>query len=182
MKNLQKIKIKLITNGVNFEPKALRYLYKNFGEKFYNDDYVTTTGIMIELGYNYYITSHINNKSSFKIILEQNNFVLTQKNFKQPIKIWHPWTCMTKNIDQKTYNLLKSNMAASHFDRVRISPIKGCNNHCAFCSMNAIKYQKNSIEDLETCLKYFLKDNSNSYLNYWRQPETKRFRIFNRSI
>lgn len=31
MKNLQKIKIKLITNGVNFEPKALRYLYKNFG-------------------------------------------------------------------------------------------------------------------------------------------------------
>lgn len=159
MKNLQKIKIKLITNGVNFEPKALRYLYKNFGEKFYNDDYVTTTGIMIELGYNYYITSHINNKSSFKIILEQNNFMLTQKNFKQPIKIWQPWACMTKNIDQKTYNLLKSNMAASHFDRVRISPIKGCNNHCAFCSMNAIKYQKNSIEDLETCLKYFLKDN-----------------------
>ena len=56
MKNLQKIKINLMTNGVDIENKALKYLYKNFGEKFYNDDYITTTGIMIELGNNFYVT------------------------------------------------------------------------------------------------------------------------------
>ena len=45
-----------MTNGVDIENKALKYLYKNFGEKFYNDDYITTTGIMIELGNNFYVT------------------------------------------------------------------------------------------------------------------------------
>ena len=158
MKNLQKLKINLMTNGVNIEDEALKFLYENFGEKFYNDDYVTTTGIMIELGNNFYVTSHINFKSPYKIELEQDNFILTQKKLKRPIKIWEPWSCNAKNIDKKTYNLLKSNIAVSHFDRVRISPINGCNNHCAFCSMNSIKYKKNSIEDIDACLKYLLKD------------------------
>lgn len=158
MKNLQKIKLKLMTNGVNIENDALKYLYKNFGEKFYNDDYITTTGIMIELGNNFYVTSHIDSKSSYKIILEQNNFILKHKKVRKSIKIWQPYPCIAKNVDQNTFELLKSNIAVSHFDRVRISPINGCNNHCAFCSMNSIKYKKNSIKDINTCLKYLLED------------------------
>ncbi len=161
MKNLQKIKINLMTNGVDIEDienKALKYLYKNFGEKFYNDDYITTTGIMIELGNNFYVTSRINSKSSYKIILEQNNFILIQKNLKLPIKIWKPWLCMAENVDKKTFDLLQSNIAVAHFDRVRISPINGCNNHCAFCSMNSIKYKKNSVKDMEICLNSLLND------------------------
>lgn len=156
MKNLQKVKIDLMTDGVNIETSTLNHLKKNFGEKFYNDDYVTTTGIMIELSCNYYVTSRINSNSSYKIILEQNNFILIRKHLKLPIKIWKPWLCTAENIDKKTFDLLQSNIAVSHFDRVRISPINGCNNHCAFCSMNSIKYEKNSIEDIDTCLKYLL--------------------------
>ncbi len=142
-------------NGVKISNKALEYL-QNWG-KFYNDDYVTTTGVMIELNEDWFVTSHLNDNSEYKINLNKNVFVLEENGVELlQIKIWRPSEFMIKNLKNK-FGLI-TNYVNAHFDRVRISPISGCNNHCAFCSMNAIKYKKNSIEEMDLALNVALQD------------------------
>ncbi len=159
MISLKKLKIELMVNGVNIEKDALDYLKKRFGEKFYNDDYVTTTGIMLVLGNNFYVTSDLNKESIYKLTLINNNLILKFNNEEVKVEVWQPIRSYIKNkISKEESKLLSSPIAATHFDRTRISPIGGCNNHCAFCTLNNIKYTKNSIEDLDKCLQVHLKD------------------------
>lgn len=51
-------------SGVCLEKSALSFLIENYGKKFFNDDYVTTTGIMIEMN-GEYLTAHINSDSKY---------------------------------------------------------------------------------------------------------------------
>ena len=57
MNKFTELMIKLMTQGAILEDSAKEFLISNYGKKFYNDDYVTTTGIMMEL-LSGYITVH----------------------------------------------------------------------------------------------------------------------------
>lgn len=155
MINFQTLKIKLMMNGVKISNNALKSL-QTWG-KFYNDDYVTTTGVMIELNQYCFVTVHLNDNSEYKINLNKNDFVLEENGVELfSIKIWRPSEFMVKNTKNE-FGLI-TNFVNAHFDRARISPISGCSNHCAFCSMNTIKYRKNSIEEMDLALKIALQD------------------------
>lgn len=158
MCDLQNTKISLMVNGINIDDKAMQYIKKQFGERYYNNDYVTTTGLMIDLGNNYYVTSRLEKKSSNLLTLNKKRFFLKQGNRTQSVSLWTPWWVKVKNISKKYQKVLDANIVNAHFDRARISPITGCNNHCCFCSQNAEKYKKNSIKDMEKNLKIILKD------------------------
>ena len=152
-----KIKIDLLVNGVQLAPNTKDFLINNYGKKFYNDDYVTTSGVMIEIDENTYVTSHISDNSNYIINLSDNKFLLFFNNvFISEIKIWEPCDYMV-NVKENKYGPI-TKYVNSHFDRSRINPISGCNNHCAFCSMNEIPYRKNTIEQLDLALEESLKD------------------------
>ncbi len=158
MINFKNLKIRLMMNGVSISDEALTILHKTIGEKFYNDDYVTTTGVMIELTEDWYVTVHLNESSEYKIELKSDSLILKENGIELiPIKIWKPSEFMLNN-EKNRFGLL-TDFVNAHFDRARISPISGCNNHCAFCSMNAIRYRKNSIEAMDAALKVALEDN-----------------------
>ena len=152
-----RLKIDLMMNGVSLDEKVKQYLISNFGKKFYNDDYVTTTGIMIEFN-NVFATVHLNNNSKYRIELVGNKLFLTSNSMavSMPINVWKPSDFMVDG--RKNENGLITKFVNAHFDRARINPISGCNNHCAFCSMNEIKYKKNSINEMSLALKEALKD------------------------
>ena len=160
MEEITKLKIDLMMNGVSIDKYVKSYLISEFGEKFYNDDYVTTTGIMVEFDDENYATIHLNIDSKYSVKLIDNKLFLTDDNMliKSPIKVWKP-------LDFRGVHDLKiekdhiTKCVNAHFDRARINPINGCNNHCAFCSMNEIKYKKNSIEEMSFALKEVLNDN-----------------------
>ena len=153
-----KIKIDLMMNGVCLNERVKDYLVLKYGKKFYNDDYVTTTGIMMELNNNVFATVHLNNNSTYKIELINNKLFLTSNSMSinMPINIWNPSDFMAD--DRKNENGLITNYVNAHFDRARLNPISGCNNHCAFCSMNGIQYKRNSINEMSLALKEALKD------------------------
>ena len=148
------LKMHLMTEGVKLDISAKKFLIKNYGEKFYNDDYVTTTGIMVELLAGF-VTVHLNDLSSYEIFYD-NGLYLKIYNEIMQINIWEPADFMINRVENK--NGLISNFVNVHFDRARINPISGCNNSCKFCSMNEISYRRNSIEEIDLALNEALKD------------------------
>ena len=101
MCDLQNTKISLMVNGINIDDKAMQYIKKQFGERYYNNDYVTTTGLMIDLGNNYYVTSRLEKKSSNLLTLNKKRFFLKQGNRTQSVSLWTPWWVKVKNISKK---------------------------------------------------------------------------------
>lgn len=158
MKKFDKQKINLMMSGVCLEKSALSFLIENYGKKFFNDDYVTTTGIMIEMKSGY-LTAHINSDSKYKITYNnQNKIQLEYEGKFIPIKIWKPSPFMI-NCQKNNNGTPLTTFVNVHFDRARINPISGCNNSCAYCSMNETPYKKNSIAEMDEALKEAFKDN-----------------------
>ena len=154
-----KQKLELLVNGVHLTDSLKEHLIKNIG-KFYNDDYVTTTGVMLEIGDNHdaYVTAHLNDQSQCILDLVDNKVIFTKsgKHIDTAIKIWEPSPYMTQaNLNNKGEYL---NYVNSHFDRARISPINGCSFGCAFCSVNEYKYHLNDITVIDKALTNALLD------------------------
>lgn len=157
MKKIDKLKINLMMSGVCLEKSVLNYLLENYGKKFFNDDYVTTTGIMIEMN-GIYLTAHINDESEFKISYDNKDKIQLEYERKLiPIKIWKPSDFMT-SCQKNDNQVFLTTFVNVHFDRARINPISGCSNTCAYCSMNETPYRKNSIEEMDEALQEAFKD------------------------
>lgn len=62
-----KLKIELMINGINVSKEIRALLIKRIGAKFYNDDYVTTSGIMLDIGDDIFVTSKLNQDSKYSL-------------------------------------------------------------------------------------------------------------------
>lgn len=156
-----KQKLELIVNGICLTDKLKKYLLEKIG-KFYNDDYVTTTGVMLEIGNNHdtYVTAHLNNKSKYVLDLENDEITFYNRKAKEKIdttiKIWEPSPYMIQaNLNNNGEYFKYIN---SHFDRARINPISGCSFSCAFCSVNSYNYNLNGIPPMDKALTNALLD------------------------
>ena len=154
-----KLKLQLLVNGVHLTDKLKGHLIKTIG-KFYNNDYVTTTGVMLEIGNNQdtFVTAHLNDKSQYTLDLKGDNIVFyeNKKQMDTAIKIWEPSPYMTQASLNNNGEYL--NYVNSHFDRARISPINGCSFSCAFCSVNEYNYSLNEISVMDKALTNALLD------------------------
>jgi len=155
MEKETELKIALMMAGICVDKPTKEYLRDKFGGKFYNDDYVTTTGLMLEFD-DTYVTAHFNNESPFVVkIINDEQYLFDGKEFRK-ISIWKPSEFAIQN--KKSEFGLMTESVNVHFDRARISPIKGCSFHCAFCSQKDMEYEKHSIKEMDCALKEALKD------------------------
>lgn len=159
-------KLPLIVEGIQISSDIMADLNSKFG-KFYSDDYVTTSGIMLELesdGEVIYVTAHLNANSSFVLtkadedVSNKQRYLLTHKGkVISSVNIWTPPKYSSEN--KIIGNTKITNLVNSHFDRIRISPINGCSVNCAFCSCREVAYSLNSIEDMDVAIDIALQDN-----------------------
>lgn len=156
MKKVEKLKIDLITQGIKIDRNTKEFLIKKVGNKFYNDDYVTTTGVMLELFDDVFVTANINENSCYELIAGKGNLKIKTKDEVYNVKFWPPSKFMVEKTENKFGPIIK--FVNAHFDRARINPISGCSFNCKFCSINEIPYKKNSIKEMELALKEALKD------------------------
>ena len=158
MTDALKLKYDLMTKGIHVLPETKDFLVSAYGEKFYKDDYVTTSGLMLEFENEIFVTAHMSDESPYNLVVKDGNLFVS-KNDEQPsqglisVKLWEPNPYLTENGTDRFGPAI-----SSQFDRVRISLIRGCSFHCAFCSLNEIPYGKNSVEDLSFALEEALKD------------------------
>lgn len=155
MKDLE-LKINLMTKGIKIPKKTKNFLIKEIGDKFYNDDYVTTTGIMLEINDEVFVTVNINKKSPYSLEIEDGSLLVVEKNERVTCKIWPPSEFMVRR-ERNEYGLL-TDIVNAHFDRARISPIFGCSFNCGFCSWNEREYRKIPLEEIVKGFDVAIKD------------------------
>ena len=156
MDKFTKIKIELMMDGISISKEANDYLLTNFGEKFYNDDYVTTSGVMLQISEDVFATAHMDSNSPHKLVLQNGVPSILYNNEYINVQLWKPCDYMVNPKLNK--NGLLTNYVNVHFDRARISPIIGCDNNCAFCSWSDNEYEKSSLVLMDEGLVESLKD------------------------
>ena len=158
MINETELKFDLMNKGINVTPEAKEFLISIFGEKFYRDDYITTSGIMMEFGHETFVVAKMSEESPYCLTFKNGALLVSKEDdsFSEDlisVKLWEPNPFMMEDGHDRFGPAI-----SSQFSRVRISPIRGCSFHCAFCSLNEIPYGKNSVEELTFALQEALKD------------------------
>ena len=153
-----RLKYDLMTKGINVPAETKDFLISAYGEKFYKDDYVTTTGLMLEFDNGICVTTGMRDESPYGLVAKDGNLFIAKSDDKDfqgllPAKLWEPNPYLTENGTDRFGPSI-----SAQFDRVRISLICGCSFHCAFCSLNEIPYNKSSVENLTVALEEALKD------------------------
>jgi len=157
LSRIEKIKIRLIAEGIKITSEAKQELTKN-GEPLSLFEYPTTSGVTLILGKNIYINTRFTGKHiKPKILLDyiKDVYYLIDKNIKIRVNVLLVPRYFDKKLDS---GILVRDMIMSHADRMRINPISGCSFRCKFCDAHAENYQKNDIKDIIKSIKVVMKD------------------------
>lgn len=159
MEDLYKLKVSLMTQGVQITPAARAALVGDGNNPLSTCDYVTTSGLVLIL------PGHIYVNANFK-----EEFCTHSENildFERRLFIHSPFgetdvTCLpvpAYYYKRLSSGRLLSEVIMTHSDRMRISPIRGCCYRCQFCDMGtAFPYQKATLKEMEEALEIALHD------------------------
>jgi hypothetical protein len=159
MKDVYKLKISLMSSGVQITPSAYRELIGDENKPLSVFDYVTTSGLVLILPGNVY--ANANFKEDF---CKQSENVLdfdSELFIRSPLGNFKISCLPVPSYYNKTLPSGRpvTEVIMTHADRMRISPIRGCGNRCQFCDLGtAYPYQKACIEDIDAAIDIALSD------------------------
>jgi len=157
------LKIQLMQNGAVFTENARRHMPRGkFGHVSFLD-YATTGGVVLEIGNTFYANVPVRFDSTpFCIDREKNKFVLKKEDRVLPLSV------NIRPVPQYALDNVRledgtpvRELVMTHADRLRISPIHGCNFHCQFCTCNNQKYREVPVESLDQAVQVALADPNN---------------------
>jgi biotin synthase-related radical SAM superfamily protein len=157
LNKMEILKIKIMCSGIKISKRAEKKLTNNGLIPLSLFEYPTTAGISLVLPGEIYVNSQFSGKfKKSEILLDyENDFFLIYKNEEIKISVI-PLPAFYNKKNEKGLNY--SNIIMSHTDRMRISPINGCNFSCKYCDYNQIKYKKHSFKDIKEAIDVALKD------------------------
>lgn len=156
MKELWEYKLDLLFYGIGISQKCYELLQKNKEGKVNNEDYITTKGLFIILNDCVYVNARINPDSPYFIDFLEEKYILKYQEEKIcTIQMKQAPSFALQAITLPNGKLI-TDLVNIHGDRIRIQPIQGCANRCRFCDLNRLKYDLQSIKDLEDAFLYCL--------------------------
>ncbi len=160
MMEYTEMKIQLMQNGAVFTEKARDHMSKNrFGHVSFAD-YATTRGIVVEAGDAFYANVPVRfDTTPFSIDRIEDRFVLKKEDSVLALQIEImpvPHFALTNMLLEDGTPI--RDLVMVHADRMRISPVRGCEFHCQFCTCNNQKYREIPIETLEQAVEAALRD------------------------
>jgi hypothetical protein len=159
MNDLYKLKISLMSKGVQITPDAYKALVGGENTPLSVFDYVTTSGMVLTIPGNVYVNANFKEECCKR----SENML----DFNEKLIIRSPYGEVEVSCMQvpSYYNEMLSSgrpvteVIMTHADRMRISPIRGCSNRCQFCDMGtAYPYRKTEINEIREALGIALKD------------------------
>ena len=157
------LKIQLMQNGAVFTENSRCHMPKNkFGQVSFAD-YATTGGIVLVVGDIFYANVPVRFADTpFCIDWAEGRFILKEGDNELPLPI------AIKPVPQFALDNVRledgtpvRELVMTHADRLRVSPVYGCNFHCQFCTCNNPKYREIPIENLDQAVQVALKDPNN---------------------
>lgn len=162
-------KTELIYHGMKLSQEVEMSLKKGRNGVVKATDYVTTTGLLLRLNEDTYVTADIKLDSPFELTLLEGAYVMN-KNGERVFEVMEIIQPPQFSLDDTYVN----NIVAVHADRVRVAPIGGCAFRCGYCSANEIPYILKPMEQIESALCTALKlSNVHHILISGGTPRTK---------
>lgn len=160
---LERLKLRLMTYGIRVSDQAKAELSEQGQHPLTLAEYVTTSGITLVLGEDIWVNAPIADfnpnfvtSPSEVLDLGESGFVLRSKSGDTPAKVLPVPAYHDKRNDSAE---LYSSYAATHADRVRISPIEGCGIACSFCDLPyRFRYRRRRVDGLIDSLSVALSD------------------------
>lgn len=163
LSEIEYTKIHLMTHGMNVADAARRAIEGDEHRPLTLADYASTSGISMVLGGNIWVNAPIRDhnpnfvrETPNTLDFRNNRFYLQSGSAEFeaipiPVPAYHQ--------GQTTSGEQYTNLAITHTDRVRISPIGGCGIKCEFCDLPyKSSYRKKGIGDLVESVGVALKD------------------------
>ena len=163
LKEIERAKIELMTYGMNVSETARKAIGGDEQRPLTLADYASTSGISMVLGDNVWVNAPISDynpnfvgETSYTLDFRDGRFFVGSKGVEfeaipVPVPDWH-------NGRSKSGEPYR-NLAITHTDRVRISPIGGCAIACQFCDIPyESKYRKKGVDDLVESIRTALSD------------------------
>ena len=157
------LKIRLMQQGAIFTDRAREGMHRGRFGHIHFADYATTGGVVIVL--NETVFSNVPvlyDGTPFYIDMDGTLFILKEEDRILPVSVRViPAPAFALNNTRLEDGTPVRELVMTHADRMRISPIRGCNYHCQFCTCNNPKYMEISIEMLDQAVQVALEDPNN---------------------
>lgn len=159
---LAKLKVSLLTEGVRLTPEVEHRLSDGGRLPLTLHEYATTGGVTLVIGEDVYVNAPFDEKWSASapsaLGLGQDGAIVVHYDGQEyPAKVL-PLPGYLDAHDQEGRRAI--DVAMSHADRVRLSPLDGCAFSCKFCDLAATRYQKATPDRLVNALQIALKDDA----------------------
>ncbi len=154
------LKLCLMQQGAVFTPAARKIMcHSRFGHITFSD-YATTGGIVAVLDERVYANIPVKIQGTlFVVDAFEDELILKydNKTIKTTFRII-PVPKYALNVERLSDGTPVRELVMTHADRVRISPVHGCNYHCSFCTSNVSYYKEVSCEQLDQAFNIALND------------------------
>lgn len=144
------LKITLLCHGIKISKSAWNIITHGNSIPVSLQEYVTTTGVGLVFGDNIYVNVPFSEdfcaSSPYTLDNHDREMLIVGPEFSTPARV----IPVPSYFDKKSKSgACWSNIAVTHTDRVRISPIEGCAFACNFCDSSFhLSYRKKPMEDL----------------------------------
>lgn len=163
LRDIERAKIELMTYGMNVSEPARKTIGGNEKRPLTLADYASTSGISMVLGENIWVNAPIKDhnpnfvgETPYTLDFRDGRFFVSSNctEFEArpvPVPSYHNGKAQSG----EPYR----NLAITHTDRVRISPIEGCAIACQFCDLPyEFRYKKKHVTDLVESIRTALSD------------------------
>lgn len=159
MNNLYKLKISLMSHGIQITPAAREVLIGDKDQPLSMGDYVTTSGLVLVLPGDIYVNANYKEefcKRSENILDFAGGLIIRTPNLQTEVQCLPVPSYYNKKLST---GRPVTDVIVTHADRMRISPIRGCANQCQFCDMGtSFSYLKAGIDEIVEALDIALDD------------------------
>jgi hypothetical protein len=146
---LESVKIGCLSTGVRIDDAAMRFLGAS-NDLLSIHEYPTTGGLTLELPGSVYVNAPFDEwfcaEASVALAMGSDGLELVHRGARVPVVRQLPLPGYIGEVDEHGDRF--DQVAMSHADRVRVSPIVGCAFDCQFCDLPAERYEIRSAERL----------------------------------
>ncbi len=159
MNELELLKIMLLCNGMTVSKEAYEEFTQHGKRPATLAEYATTSGIPLKFKGGIWV-----NAPFLESFAKRSEIQLHFDGIKYLIR-WEGKEYSTEPTRVPAYinqrnrkGIPYKSIGATHTDKIRISPIQGCDFMCKFCDLNTLSYEKKNIEDIIEMIEVAIDD------------------------
>lgn len=151
---IEDIKVRCLAEGVRVDDAVLGFIRRLGQETLTVHEYATTAGLTLRLAGDVWLNAPFDEwycaNASVELIEQAGTLILRSPAGELPIETFVPLPAYS--VTEAPRDRAWAEVAMSHGDRIRVSPINGCAYDCTFCDLPADRYRRRDADVVTAAL------------------------------